>query len=91
MAHIDITRPHQIPLDKARAAITAIATAMHDRFGIESVWHGTTLQFEREGVQGHIALNPDNVHVQAQLGLFFAAFKPMIEQDIQKKLEHYFG
>ncbi len=91
MANIDITHQHQVPLDEARAAIMKMASAMHERFGIESAWHGTTLQFKRDGIQGSIALSPDSVQVEANLGLFFSALKPMIERDIQEKLERYFG
>jgi len=91
MANIDITRQHQVSLDEARAAIMKIATAMHERFGIESAWQGTTLQFKRDGIRGSIALNPDSVQVQAKLGMFFTPLKPMIEKDIREKLEHYFS
>jgi len=91
MANIDITRPHQVPLDEARAAIMKMATAMQERFGIESAWQGTTLQFKRDGIQGSIALSPDSIQVKAKLGMFFSTLKPMIEKDIQEKLEHYFG
>ncbi len=91
MANIDITRQHQVSLDKAQVAVMEIASAMHERFGIESVWHGTTLQFERDGIQGSIALKTDSIQVQAKLGMFFSALKPMIENDIIEKLERYFG
>jgi putative polyhydroxyalkanoate system protein len=52
---------------------------------------GDTLHFTRSGVDGHIALQPDSLHVTAQLGFLLSAMKGSIEQEIRRVLDEKFA
>ncbi|MGN2254830.1 polyhydroxyalkanoic acid system family protein [Frateuria sp. GZRe12] len=91
MPKIDIRRPHDLPLDQARAVVEKVATRMREKFEMQSRWEGDTLRFSRSGVSGAIAVAPQSVHVTAELGLMLSPLKGMVEQEIRRKLDEYFG
>jgi len=90
MSHIDIRHAHSLPPTKARKAIEEVAKKLAERFGMDYDWDGDTLNFTRSGVDGHIALEKNQVHVNAKLGFFLAALKGPIEQEIKRVLEERF-
>jgi putative polyhydroxyalkanoate system protein len=90
MSHIDIRHAHSLPPKKARKAIEEVAKKLAERFGMNYDWDGDTLNFNRSGVDGHIALEENWVHVNAKLGFFLAAMKGPIEQEIKRVLEERF-
>ena len=91
MSKIDIRHPHSQPMAKARKSLEDVAAKLDDRFGMQSRWEGDTLHFSRSGVDGHIALAPDSLHVTAQLGFLLSAMKGSIEQEIRRVLDEKFG
>lgn len=91
MPKIDIRRPHDLPPDQARALVEKVAARMGEKFDMRSQWQGDTLRFSRSGVDGAIAVTPGEVHVTAELGLMLAPLKGMVEQEIRRKLDEYFG
>ncbi|MCX7514191.1 polyhydroxyalkanoic acid system family protein [Frateuria sp. STR12] len=91
MPKIDIRRPHHLPPDQARAVVDKVAARMREKFDMQSQWQGDTLRFSRSGVSGAIAMAPDAVHVTAELGLMLSPLKGMVEQEIRRKLDEYFG
>ena len=91
MSKIDIRHPHALPMAKARKSLDEVATKLDDRFGMSSRWEGDVLHFSRSGVDGHIALEPENIHVTAQLGFLLSAMKGPIEQEIRRVLEEKFA
>ena len=91
MSGIDIRHSHSLPLDKAREAIEEVAQKLADSFAVECAWDGDTLCFNRSGVDGKIALKPDELHVTAKLGFLVSAFKGPIENEIQRVLDERFG
>ena len=91
MSHIDIRHPHDLPAAQARKAVQEVADKLDARFGMQSRWEGDTLHFSRSGVDGHIALEPDSLHVTAQLGFLLSAMKGSIEQEIRRVLDEKFA
>ena len=91
MSSIDIRHPHSLPSAKARKAVQEVADKLDTRFGMQSRWEGDTLHFTRSGVDGHIALAPNELHVTAQLGFLLSAMKGSIEQEIRRVLSERFG
>ncbi|RBC68301.1 polyhydroxyalkanoic acid synthase, partial [Xanthomonas oryzae pv. oryzae] len=71
---------------QARAAIDAAARKLTDRYGIASHWEGDTLRIAGSGVDGAIALLPQQVHVTAELGFLLSAMQPMVESEIRRLL-----
>jgi putative polyhydroxyalkanoate system protein len=45
------------------------------------------LHFQRQGVDGRIALQPGQVHVDAKLGMLFSALKGTIESELRRVLQ----
>jgi putative polyhydroxyalkanoate system protein len=91
MPSIDIRRPHQLSAAEARAVVERVAARMHEKFGIDGQWQGDILSFTRPGVNGSIAIHPEEIHVSAQLGMLLSPLKGMIEQEIRRKLDEHFG
>lgn len=91
MPKIEIRRPHQHSVTEARAVVDKVAAKMREKFGTDSHWDGDTLAFSRSGVKGTIAVAPDAILVQAELGMMLSPMKGMIEQEIGRKLDEYFA
>ena len=91
MSEIDIRHAHSMPAGKARTAMEQVAAKLSERFGMEYRWEGDTLHFSRSGVDGRIALEPNQLHVRARLGFLLAAMKGPIEQEIRRVLAERFG
>lgn len=91
MPKIDIRRPHQLSTAEARAVVEKVAARMHEKFGMDGQWQGDTLRFSRSGVTGSIAVDSDEIHVSAELGMMLSPLKGMVEQEIRRKLDEHFG
>jgi putative polyhydroxyalkanoate system protein len=89
MPSIDIQRPHGLGRERARAIVEQVAERMRQKFGVETRWDGDTLHFSRSGVDGTMAVDDATVRVNARLGLLLAPLKPMIEDEIGRKLDQY--
>lgn len=90
MASIDIRHPHTLAPTQARKAVQEMAEKLAERFGIDYGWVGDTLNFNRSGVDGKIALAPKELRVSADLGFLLGAMKGPIEAEIRRVLEERF-
>lgn len=90
MSSIDIRHPHTLAPAKARKAVEDVAKKLAERFDVEYDWVGDTLNFVRSGVDGKISLQPNQLHVTAQLGFLLGALKGPIESEIRRVLEERF-
>ena len=90
MSRIDIRHAHSLPKAKARKAIEEVAHKLAERFEMDWGWDGDILSFSRSGVDGHIALEPKELHVYAKLGFLTAMFKEPIENEIKRVLKERF-
>lgn len=91
MPGIDIRHKHSMPLPKARKAVEDVAKKLAQRFDVEYAWEGDTLNFNRSGVDGRIALEREQLHVTAQLGFLLSALKGPIEAEIRRVLDERFS
>ena len=91
MPSIDILHEHSKTPAQARKAIEGVAKKLAERFDIEHAWDGDTLNFNRSGVDGKIALAAKSLHVTAKLGFLVSAFKGPIENEIRRVLDERFG
>lgn len=91
MPAIDIRHAHSMPPAKARKAVDEVARKLAERFDVEYGWDGDALNFTRSGVDGRIALAPNQLHVTAQLGFLLSALKGPIEAEIRRVLAERFG
>ncbi len=90
MADIKIQRTHALGLDKARVLAQEWMDDAAQKLGLTcKLVAGTTedvINFERMGVSGKMTVRPDAFELDAKLGIMMAAFKPMVEAEIEKNL-----
>jgi putative polyhydroxyalkanoate system protein len=91
MAQIDITCAHRLSPAKAKAAAERVGQHLADEFGIKYQLEDGMLRFERPGVNGHMKLGKDSVHIVVRLGLLLLPFRAKIEQEIKHNLEELFA
>ena len=91
MSHIDIRHAHSMTPAKARKAVEEVAAKLAGKFGMAYRWNGNLLEFNRSGVDGHIALEPRELHVTAKLGFLLSAMKGPIEHEIRRYLDERFS
>lgn len=91
MSNIDIRHSHSLAPDQARKAVQEVADKLAERFGVACDWTGDTLNFNRSGVDGHIAVEPNQLHVTAKLGFLLSAMKGPIEAEIRRVLDERFS
>lgn len=87
MASIDITHRHSLPPEAARRAVEEAVVKLGQKLGVDYRWEGDTLHFQRQGIDGRIALAPGQVHVAATLGLLFSALKGTVESELLRMLQ----
>lgn len=90
MPAIDIHHEHSLPHAKARKAVEQVAIKLGEKFGLDYRWEGDTLHFVRSGVDGRIALAPEQLHVTAKLGFLLSALQAPIEAEIRRVLKEKF-
>lgn len=91
MSTIEIHHPHSLPHAQARQAVEDFAAKLGQRFGLDYRWEGDTLHFKRSGVDGHVALLPGQLLVNAKLGLLYSAMKGPIEHEMRRVLAERLG
>lgn len=91
MAAIDIVHAHTLTPAKARKAVEDVARKLSERFEMQYRWEGDVLHFQRSGVDGHIALEPKQLHVTAQLGFLLSMMKDPVESEIRRVLDERFS
>lgn len=90
MPNIDIRRTHALGTKAAKVKIERVAAHLAERFDLDYGWQGSTLHFERSGVDGHIAVSAKDVHVSVRLGFLLMALGGTIEREIHRYLDEEF-
>jgi len=90
MSAIDIRHAHTLSTEQARTAVGQLADSLSQRFDVACEWRGDALHFSRPGVDGRIALEPQQLHVTASLGFLFSALRGTIESEIRRVLAERF-
>jgi putative polyhydroxyalkanoate system protein len=91
MPRIHIARQHSLSQSKAKSAVSKLAANISQKFAIQTQWQGETLQFERSGVSGEIALQPGRIDIQADLSFLLTPLKSRIEAEIENSLNEHFS
>ena len=87
MPSISITRNHDLPQKKAKAAAEKIAKDLQKRFGLDYAWNGDHIEFNRPGVSGTMTVGKDHIKLEASLGWLLTPLKPKIEHEIVAQLD----
>ena len=91
MPSIHIERKHTKSMKDAKAAVERVAESISERFDVEYGWEGSTLHFERTGVDGHIALSKGKVVVSVNMGFLLMALRGPIERSIHEHIDREFA
>ena len=91
MADIDIKRAHNLGLKAARAAADKMADVLGKKFGLEGDWSGNTLNFQRPGVTGSLAIDDKDLRLVVNLGMLLKMMKPSIEGAVKQQLDTLFA
>lgn len=90
MADIDIKRAHHLGLKAARAAADKMADHLGRKFGLRGDWSGNTLNFQRPGVTGSLAIDDQDLRLVVNLGLMLKMMRPSIEAAVKQQLDTLF-
>ena len=91
MADIHITQQHALSLGDSKQAAQQVVDQMAAEFDMTTHWDGDVLTFERGGVAGTLALREGQAQLDVTLGMLFAAFAPVIEEKMTRKMAKAFG
>lgn len=90
MADIEIKRAHHLGLKAARAAADKMAEHLGKKFGLKGDWSGNTLNFQRPGVTGSLAIDDQDLRLVVNLGLMLKMMRPSIETAVKQQLDSLF-
>jgi len=87
VADIHFVRKHNLPLADAKKKVQEAADELGQEYDLQSEWDGDTLLFSRSGVQGAMAVTPNDVTLEVKLGFLLRPFKAKFEHHIERNLE----
>ncbi len=92
MSKIQVSQPHSVSVDEARAKVQGFEE-MVKKYGVSSSWSGNQAKLKGTGVTGSISVEPKAVKVELKLGLLAkaAGVKPdLLKASIEKRLKAAF-
>lgn len=89
MAQIDLTHPHAMSQDDAKAAVERVGRDLEDRLDATAQWDGDTLRFERSGASGRIDVRPGEVHVAIELSWWVPVSTDRVRSEAEALLEEH--
>lgn len=89
MAHIDVSRPHDLGLDGARHAAEEVAAKLQSEFPFRTHWDGDTLVARGTGFDAEFVAGDEAVRVLVRLGMFLRPMRRKIRDEIEAYLDRY--
>lgn len=87
MSDINIKRSHNLDIDTARSKLDDLKQKLDNKFGFDTSWDGSELNFNGKGTTGQIRLQSDSVEVDMKLGMLLKPLKGKIAQSIEQGLD----
>jgi len=88
---INITQPHNLGPEAARAAAQQVADKLSRELDLSCQWQGDVLRFTRSGVDGTLTLLENQAQMQIKLGFLYGAFAPAIQSKVAEKMRKVFA
>ena len=88
---INITQPHNLPPEAARAAAQLVADKLARELDLSCQWQGDVLSFGKSGVEGTLTLLDNAAQMQIKLGFLYGAFAPAIQSKVAEKMRKVFA
>ena len=84
MSSIELNKPFTMPRDALRGELDQLAAKLSKQLQLECQWlSDDCLDFRRNGAEGKITINTDEVELTIKLGMMMNMFRGTIEQEIQ--------
>jgi putative polyhydroxyalkanoate system protein len=90
VSDIDLRRSHALGPAEARAMAERLLERLGREFGLQGHWTGDVLRFHRPGVQGQLALGPNELRLQVTLGFLLKAMRGKIQHAIEREVDTLF-
>ena len=87
MSEISIKRAHHTTPAEAKKMAEKIAAKLEEQYQLRSSWSGETMNFNRSGVNGTLAVTAKELKIDVKLGFLMAAFKGPIHTAMEKNLD----
>ena len=87
MSEISIKRAHHTTPAEAKKIAEKIAAKLEEQYQLRSSWSGETMNFNRSGVNGTLAVTAKELKIDVKLGFLMAAFKGPIHAAMEKNLD----
>lgn len=87
MPDIQLIKAHSLPLAKAKALAQKAADDLAEKYDLTSEWHGNTLRFHRQGVDGEMQVTESNIRLEVKLGFLLKAFKGRLLEHIERNFD----
>jgi putative polyhydroxyalkanoate system protein len=91
MADIDIHRPHDFGIERAREGAERMLAELGRRFGLKGRWRDHVLHFEGAGISGALAISATDLHLTITLGFLLKAMRGSIERAVHEELDELFS
>lgn len=87
MPSIRIQHAHSLSPGNAKQAVSRIAERIAAEFSVHTRWENNVLHFQRTGVDGTIAVDGNQVNVQANLSFLLTPIRGKVESEIRRYLD----
>ncbi|MEP1741018.1 MAG: polyhydroxyalkanoic acid system family protein [Kangiellaceae bacterium] len=83
MAHIQISRQHDVPMELLRDKINHMMVSLQDKLSFNTEWESESeFTFRRKGANGLIRITANQLELSLNLGLMYRAMSAQIESRI---------
>lgn len=90
MADISYSVEHSLSHEAAKQAAQKVADDLSQEYGLNCVWSGDVLNFERSGVKGSLTVEESAAHIQIKLGMMLSVFSGKIEDQVTRNMRKVF-
>lgn len=87
MSDIKLVKSHALPITKAKALAQKAADDLAEKYDLTSEWHGNTLRFHRQGVDGQMHVTDSEIRLDVTLGFLLKAFKGRLLEHIERNFD----
>lgn len=91
MSDIHIVRSHHLSVADAKKAVQEAADDLAAEYDLESHWKGSTLHFERSGVEGTMKVSASEIELDVKLGFLLRAFRASFQGHVERHLDEHLG
>ncbi len=87
MSDIKLIRRHSLTLAKAKGLAQKAADRLAEKYDLTSEWHGNSLRFHRQGVEGQMHVTGSEIQLDVKLGFLLRAFKGRLLEHIEQNFD----